>query len=433
MDRQGWQKNILRMAENSSTVSSMRRGWIAIPLAGLFSVACSSGSPTTTLPSEEDTSAVSVLTSESNEVSPAPEIVEPEDLALRCIEILDVTPKFQVAPGDQIEIEIRCVFTSNPDRVRVTFGVGSDETTTVTADSIDGFLRKTVVATVPDGANDGPVEIKVGFLRSAISSVSIDIADPDPGVLWTGPGVELRVAEDLSQVFRFSFDLTGPDGCSVGGSINSPITVDPEGNFFVDGFADDISGEFTSATSASGTVDRGEGACVANWTASPQSSQPPTPEPSPTPTPTPEAKVCVTDAGDTATLEDLEALLSSVPSLITLTTGEIEITGPVVWTNGIASDPALELQAFFLGDPDRGPVDLMIDRFVDSSFSAEDVSCGSATQPSSSCEFELTLPNLGSLLSISGPADYEAVFTFFDGAGSSYACTKSFEFKFLGN
>ena len=176
MEHQTLQQDRPVVIEARPRARAARIKWVVAALAGVLSVACSSGSPTATrVSSEGETSAVSMLVEESS----SPESVEAENLSSSCLQVLDVTPT-QVAPGDQIEIEVRCVFTNDPNRITVAFGAGVGVPEVVTADSIDGFLRRTIRATVPAGASDGPIQVRVGFFRSAISSVALDVTDSDP-------------------------------------------------------------------------------------------------------------------------------------------------------------------------------------------------------------------------------------------------------------
>ena len=261
-------------AKPLSPAASM--GWISIALMGLL-VGCSSTSPTATFPtngSDPGTSSVSMVAVDEAD-SPEP-TAETEELGSSCLQILEINPTNRVHPGDQVEIEVRCVFTSNPERVRVTFGADGDSPETVVADEIIPgiLLRRTIVATVPLEATTGLITVEVGRFRSAMSTDSIEIPDEE-GVIWTGPGVKLRVAEDLSQVLFFSFEpLSGEtpagDSCTFGGSgsFSAPLDVDPvDGTFSLDGGPFDILGEFTSDTSAEGTVTRA--GCIAGWSASP--------------------------------------------------------------------------------------------------------------------------------------------------------------------
>lgn len=157
----------------------------------------------------------------------------------------------------------------------------------------------------------------------------------------------------------------------------------------------------------------------------------PTVQPSPTPQPSPTLGGfgCIaTDIGDTATSEDLDAVIGTLPGTISAQQGDTVISGPVTWTQGIASDPAFDLEVFAI-DPDRGRVDLDVSRFLGTPFSASEVGCGGATQPGASCTFTVTLPT-GALELAIPPGDqsenFEAEFTFFDGGGATYTCTSAF-------
>jgi hypothetical protein len=149
------------------------------------------------------------------------------------------------------------------------------------------------------------------------------------------------------------------------------------------------------------------------------------------PAPVPGGFGCISTAtGDQATSQALDTLLAAVPTTVTPGPGQLFVTlsGPITWTQGIAANPALDLQVFAVGE--GGAVDLDIFRFgVPEVYSAADVGCGGATQPGASCNFSLTLP-LGALSIIippdQGSAEARADFTFFDAAGSSYFCQKPF-------
>ncbi len=103
------------------------------------------------------------------------------------------------------------------------------------------------------------------------------------------------------------------------------------------------------------------------------------------------------------------------------------LSGPLSLTQGIATNPALEIELVFL-PPDSPPLPINIDNFGLDRYSAADVGCSGATQPGGSCNFSLAL-EVELLSAIVGSGDYETTFRFFDAAGSSYSCQKNFSLR----